>query len=89
MSKPDYTSFDAELLRLIAAGRNRMALLDSRHGDNQGLRDLALPHCKVINGRRVIDPWQIIDRRLQALRKAGKIRHDGKVWEIVEKGGAA
>lgn len=84
MSNPDYTAFDAELLRLIADGKNRMMLLDSRHGDNQRLRDLALPHCKVINGRRVIDPWQIIDRRLQALRKKGTIRYDGKVWEVVE-----
>ena len=26
--KPDYTAFDAELLRLIKAGRNRMMMLD-------------------------------------------------------------
>ena len=88
MTKPDYAAFDAELLRLIADGRNRMDLLDSRHGDNQRLRELALPHCKVINGRRVIDPWQFIDRRLQALRKNGQIRFIRNGWEVV-KGGAA
>ncbi len=82
MSKPDYTAFDAELLRLIAAGKNQMMLLDSRK-ENGLLFELAKPHC-VRPGKSAEVEWRIIDRRLQALRKKGAIRYYGKVWEVVE-----
>lgn len=78
MSKPDYTAFDAELLRLIKAGRNRMMMLDG----HKPLLEMAKPFC----GRAIVFPWRVIDRRLQALRKAGKIEFNGKAWEIVEGG---
>lgn len=86
MSKPDYTAFDAELLRLIAAGKNRMLLLD-RQKENGLLFELAKPHC-VRPGKYAEVEWRIIDRRLQALRKKGQIRFSRNGWEVV-KGGAA
>lgn len=82
MSKPDYTAFDAELLRLIADGKNQMMLLDNRK-ENGRLFELAKPHC-VRPGKYAEVEWRIIDRRLQALRKKGVIRYNGKVWEVVE-----
>ena len=86
MSKPDYTEFDAELLRLITSGKNRMMLLDERK-ENSLLFELAKPHC-VRPGKSAEVEWRIIDRRLQALRKQGKIRFIRNGWEVV-KGGAA
>lgn len=78
MSK--YQEFDNALMVQIRAGRNTMTLLD---GKSSGLHDLAQPH-------RAEDPWgnktpefRIIDRRLQALRKQGLIRFNGKAWEEV------
>ncbi len=92
MTKPDYTAFDAELLAQIKAGRNRMALLDA----HKPLLEMAKPFCNLLAGyRHSTQPeWRIIDRRLQALRKKGLIRHDGKAWEAVDairsaEGGAA
>ena len=37
---------------------------------------------EMLTGR---EAFRIIDGRLQALRKNGNIRHDGKVWEVVSK----
>lgn len=54
--KPDYTAFDAELLRLIKAGRNRMMMLDG----HKPLLEMAKPFC----GRATALPWRVIDRRL-------------------------
>lgn len=80
MSKPDYAAFDAELLSQIRAGRNRMHVLDCC----ATLAALAKPICDKANEGKSkwnhVPEWRIIDRRLQALRKSGKIRHDGKVW---------
>jgi hypothetical protein len=77
MGKLNYTEFDKALLTQIAAGRDTMMRLDSAES---GLNKLAEP-------LRVKDRWghltpyfRVIDRRLQALRKRGEIRFDGKVW---------
>lgn len=75
MSK--YQEFDAALIGHIRAGRNRMSALDAQ----SDLHKLATPHC---DSRT--PAWRIIDRRLQALRKAGAIAHDGKVWAVAERG---
>jgi hypothetical protein len=75
----DYTKLDAALLERIAAGCNTMMLLD-------GAKEL-LP---LIEPFRTKDRWggltpefRIVDRRLQALRKQGKIRFNNKTWERV------
>lgn len=84
MQKIDYTAFDAELLAQIKAGLNRMMLLE----EHQPLIDMAKPIAAASMAPFGTPEWRIIDRRLQALRKKGDIQHDGKVWKIVEKGGA-
>lgn len=76
---PDYTAFDAELLRLIKACRNRMMMLFG----HKPLLEMARPFCfsRSVCGAQ---PWRVIYRRIQALRKDGKIEFNGKAWEIVE-----
>lgn len=76
MKDSKYAEFDAELLRLINAGKNRMMLLE----ENRPLLEMAKHFTE---GKSTIPEWRIIDRRLQALRKAGKISHDGKVWRLL------
>jgi hypothetical protein len=78
MAKQDYKEFDRTLLEQIEAGRNKMMLLDC---EVSGLRALAAPHQD--GGRTPV--YRVIDRRLQALRKVGKLRWSGKVWEIAPK----
>jgi len=73
MSKPDYTEFDTALLDLINNGCNTMMQLDSV---KSGLRPLAEPFALASNN----PTFRIIDRRLQALRRRGSLRFDGKVW---------
>ncbi len=72
--KPNYTEVDAELLAQIQAGNNRAKLLC---GQARLLKKVE-PFCS-----HESPDWRVIDRRLQALRKKGVIRHDGKVWELV------
>lgn len=70
--RPDYTDFDKELLAGIACGCDTMAMLDGR------MRALAEPFARTSNN----PTYRIVDRRLQALRKAGKIRFNNKTWEL-------
>lgn len=79
MTKPDYTAFDAELLAQIKAGRNCAGLLL----DVRELRKLAQPFCVASKSPFGTGPWRITGRRLQALRKAGKIRYSGAKWEVI------
>lgn len=67
MSK--YAEFDTELLRLIRNGCNTATNLTVR------LRDLAE---KVdVN----TEPYRVVDRRLQYLRKKGEILYRNQRWE--------
>jgi hypothetical protein len=80
MNRPDYTEFDKALLEQIATGRNTMMQLD---GEASGLRALAKPFTLPAPGSRTgCQPFRVIDRRLQALRKKGSIRFNGKTWEV-------
>lgn len=83
MSKPDYTDFDALLLDQIRAGKTRMAQLEM----HKPLLELAKPFCANTRTRSgyTTPEWRVIDRRLQALRKAGTIKHCTTIgWRIVE-----
>lgn len=80
MAKPNYLEFDGALLVQIQAGRNAMMLLDQ---DASGLRGLAEPHQTMNSYGDQTPVYRVIDRRLQALRKAGKVRWDGKVWKVL------
>lgn len=72
----DYKDFDAALLAHIANGKSWFLQLEKQ----QDLNDLAKPFCS-----RLTEPFRVIDRRLQALRKQGRIVHSTKFgWRIVE-----
>lgn len=77
MKHPDYADFDAALLAQIAGGRNTMMSLDSVAS---GLITRAEPFCTKDRYGNRKPAFRIIDRRLQALRKRGKIRFNGKAW---------
>lgn len=77
MEKPDYQEFDGALMAYIDAGRNTMLMLDCAAS---GLARLADQHRK--EGKTPL--FRVIDRRLQALRKAGKIIFTRNGWQIVE-----
>jgi hypothetical protein len=77
MSK--YTEFDAALIAQISVGRNKMVLLNSY---SSGLRVSAMPF-RNIDSLRPTDAFRVIDRRLQYLRKAGKIRFSAGAWEVL------
>lgn len=76
MTKPDYSQFDALLLDAIKGGRTSFSFL----ANHKPLIDLARPFCAGTD----TPEWRIIDRRLQALRKAGKIKRASQTWTIVE-----
>ena len=73
MTKPDYTAFDAELLRLIGCGITYFTGLCCA----PSVRAKATPFT---SERSSVD--RVFDRRLQALRKAGKIRYRAGKWEL-------
>ena len=73
--KKDFSAFDAKLLELIGSGCNTLTKLEYA----PGLRSMATDLCS-----RPREEFRVIDRRLQASRKAGKIRHDGKVWQLAD-----
>lgn len=69
MTKQDYRALDAELLKLIGDGVSGFTALSVR------CEALATPHCVSYRGVCPPPPWRVVDRRLQALRKAGKLTH--------------
>jgi hypothetical protein len=79
MIMTDYTEFDKALLAEIArAPQNLTRLMGNR------------PLCELAKSLGLIDylgnrasMYRIFDRRLQALRRAGKIRYTGRVWEAI------
>lgn len=79
MSK--YAEFDTAILDLIAKGINTMAVLDTH---KHGLKALAEPFRTKDRYDHLTPHFRIIDRRLQALRKAGSIKFNKKVWEIAK-----
>jgi hypothetical protein len=82
LMKNDYTQFDATLQLKIMAGIN------TAHRLEPAMQDLAEPFCYGSSGSWSTPAYRIVDRRLQALRKAGKIAFDGKVWSV-KRGGEA
>lgn len=80
----DYTKFDAALLDAIKSGA--AVTVSEMIGNHKMLRvaatrlvgDRQLPRNAYSSAGLV---GRIFDRRLQALRRAGKIRYTGRVWE--------
>lgn len=72
---PDYTNFDAVLLALVAAGVSSFTSMVGK------LESLAKPFC---NPDRP-EPFRVVDRRLQALRKKKLIAYNSKTgWSAVK-----
>lgn len=71
----DYTEFDAKLLALIASGVSTFTQLAGR------LEALAIPFCK---DAKKNPPSRVVDRRLQALRRAKKIIYLRTGWKQTE-----
>ncbi|CAD5377390.1 hypothetical protein OF001_U20317 [Pseudomonas sp. OF001] len=70
MSK--YAEFDAKLLGLISAGKQTFTELQV---------------CTAVEAAPLAgggEPFRVVDRRLQALRKAGKIRYAKGKWEVAQ-----
>jgi len=71
--KIDYAAFDAQLITLIAGGMSGFTGLSVR------LADEAKKFCE----KPKDETFRVVDRRLQALRKAGRIGHDTEHgWRI-------
>lgn len=71
MSK--YTELDAKILQTIARGKNTFAGIAG--------------HCSNLSFGLVagdVEPWRIVDRRLQALRKAKKIVFIKGHWSVIQ-----
>jgi len=73
MSK--YTELDAKIIQTIACGKCTFGLI---HPSCLGLS------FNLSRGTST-EPWRIVDRRLQALRKAGKIVFSKGQWAIKQK----
>ena len=77
MTAPNkYAQLDVKLLELIRSGADTFNVLVVRRDINE----LAAPH-----ETATTEAWRVVDRRIQALRKAGEIafRRDTQRWEVV------
>lgn len=64
MDKKDYTKLDAAILEQLLAGNKKFVGLSVR------LEAIATPFAS-----EKAEPWRVIDRRLQALRKTGLVSY--------------
>ena len=69
-----YNQLDAAILSQIAEGGKGFNVILARNNA------MARPFC---NEGMEMEPWRVIDRRLQALRKAKKIVYRGRFWHMV------
>ena len=78
--KNDYTKLDAAIITQVAKGCIGFT----------ALCNVVQQHSAVFAGDYT-PPWRIVERRLQALRKAGRISYQRKPegWVLVSQGGAA
>ena len=77
MSK--YNAFDALLLDKIKSGKDTFRRLEA----DIDLKNMAKPFCATKPGSYPQPEWRIVDRRLQALRKAGEITYAGGYWRVI------
>lgn len=76
MTQGKYAELDAKILELVRNGADTFNALVVRRDINK----LTAPH-----ETATTEGWRVVDRRLQALRKAGEIsfRRDARRWEVV------
>jgi len=75
--KHDYTEFDCLIVDLIRNGESTFM------GLAVALEDRAKQFEKTTSPFPC-SPFRVVDKRLQALRKAGKIRYGRNDWQVVE-----
>jgi len=77
--KHDYTEFDAKMPDLIRAGKvSAMALTIALEPDCKQFEETTSP--------MLCPAYRVVDKRLQALRKVGKIKVNlgSKAWQVIE-----
>lgn len=74
-----YDEYDARLLKAIANGADELSALAT----NTDLKRLAEPHRSVDRWGRKTEYHRVVDRRLQALRKAGRILYHAGRWHVL------
>lgn len=73
--KTDYKALDSAILAAItSAGRISFNAINGR----------CVAEAREAMSDRKAQAFRAVDRRLQALRKAGKIEHDGSCWKIAK-----
>lgn len=79
----DYTEFDSILIDAVRqAGARTDCVVFSNFAYGQPIRAMAKALAKP-NRYGGVDDWRVTDRRLQALRKAGKLTFDRNAgWRI-------
>ena len=83
--KHDYTRLDAAILDALAQGPLTFAFFAYRGAVEEESKKLEVAH----GDPRVKPAWRFVDARLQALRKAGKIRFVDQTTGWAREGGAA
>ncbi|WP_081052272.1 hypothetical protein [Burkholderia vietnamiensis] len=83
MSK--YEKLDALIVGAIDESPKKFAFIDA--GAVRGESERIAKEEGSTRSRRGVVPWRIVERRLQALRKDGKIRSTSKGW--IRVGGAS
>lgn len=76
-SPTPYSELDAAILKAITEGHRKFSVLRT------AVESLAAPHAKKSRSPYVTPPWRIVDRRLQALRKSGRIAYTKGEWHVV------
>lgn len=76
--KTDYSKIDAAILAAIRAGKRQFYLFQ---GDEAISKEVKEVKCPLPNSE---DDFRIIDRRLQALRRTGRVVFSGGNWNIKE-----
>lgn len=72
---PDYTHFDAELLKAIKGGTSKFVSLAVRLGSQ----------AKTFCPTEKDEPFRVVDRRLQALRKKNLVAFNSKTgWTVCD-----
>ena len=80
MPTKDYSALDAAIVQRIRDGASTFSAIDAREV-SEIANDLATPDSR---GRRC--GWRLVDRRLQALREAGRIAYTARSgWAVVKR----
>lgn len=71
-----YDKLDAAIIKAIRRGKTTFLVIE-----RDGAVSNEAASLRVLTGG---EPFRIVDRRLQALRKKGRIRYVGRQWLLVE-----